>query len=231
MYIFEYKATAYLRSFSYLNAVMLVRSHCASKRSCDCSNLWRFSVVFLGPRTSAVFIPKLHFTLHAVAFHIKIWYCARDHMFKLFLLLNTDYTLPYSERTFTRIINEHCLGISIPPPLTDIHKIYYIFSLVFRIVFSSQQMCFNNCNHVNNLIHGSLPGLNTLCKRTCNLCRGRLSVSQISIWLPSLFAETYVYIQKGSVSWGRYVPGVARLHQVAHYQNNRLRPFISLPPL
>ena len=140
MYIFEYKATAYLRSFSYLNAVMLVRSHCASKRSCDCSNLWRFSVVFLGPRTSAVFIPKLHFTLHAVAFHIKIWYCARDHMFKLFLLLNTDYTLPYSERTFTRIINEHCLGISIPPPSPTYTK-FIIYSHSFFELFSRHNRC------------------------------------------------------------------------------------------
>jgi len=182
----------------------------------------KFSVVFVGFRASAVFIPKLHFTLHAVAFHI-------NHMFKLFLLLNADYTLLYSERTFTRMINEHCLGIVIPPP-TDIHKIYYIFSIVLRIVFSSQHMCFSNWNHVSCLIHGSLPSLITLCKKRCNLWRGRLSVSQIFIWLPSLFAETYEYVQKGSVSWGRYVAGIERLHQVARYQNSRLRPSISLPP-
>ena len=130
------------------------------------------------------------------------------------------------------MINDHCFGIfSTPPPRhthTHTHNLLYVLARVS--IFSSQQLCFRNWNLVNCLIRGSLPSLNTLCKRTCNFWNGGLSVSQIFVWLPSHFAERYEYIQNGSVSWC-YVPGEARVPQVVHYQNSRLRPSNFPPPL
>jgi hypothetical protein len=47
------------------NAGLLARSQYASGRSCDRPTRTRFSVVFLGLRVNAVFVPKFHVSLHA----------------------------------------------------------------------------------------------------------------------------------------------------------------------
>jgi hypothetical protein len=47
------------------NAGLLARSQFASGRSCDRPTRSRISVVFLGPRANAAFLPKFHVSLHA----------------------------------------------------------------------------------------------------------------------------------------------------------------------
>jgi hypothetical protein len=47
------------------NARLLARSQFASGRFCDQPSRSRFSVVFLGPRANAKFVPKFHVALHA----------------------------------------------------------------------------------------------------------------------------------------------------------------------
>jgi hypothetical protein len=47
------------------NAGLLARSQFASRRSYDRSTRSRFSMVILGPRANAEFVPKFHVALHA----------------------------------------------------------------------------------------------------------------------------------------------------------------------
>jgi hypothetical protein len=47
------------------NAGLLARSQFASGWSCDRPTRLRFSVVFLGPRANAEFVPKFRVALHA----------------------------------------------------------------------------------------------------------------------------------------------------------------------
>jgi hypothetical protein len=49
----------------YLNAGLLVRTLCASGRSCDRIPLSKFSLPFLGPRANAELMPKIHMTQYA----------------------------------------------------------------------------------------------------------------------------------------------------------------------